>query len=680
MKDSSASDDRRIRSAFQVLNERDSETSRAWELFVSGSALDSVPVRNVVIDSWLRCRHSRVNLGVEVAPQLKADFLGSLRHKNRELLQAAAPTLAEAADVLSGSGSLMLITDPQGVVLESVGDRKAVHAGMDIALSTGGQWQERNAGTNGIGTALAVDRAVMVHAGEHYCEGIKGWSCAGAPIHDPVDACIVGVLDISAKKQESSSQIFALAVVAASQIEQALMRQSELQQLRLMEMGLEHSQRHSGDGLIAIDAKGRIAYMSRLAQRMLGERIDIALPELKRGMRLLDSAGKPMREVVPGLPRDWLRPLMADGDPAGHLLVIPARSMTRSVPVTRVAADEADPARSQFDSIMGVSDGIRHAIAQAKQVAALNVPVLIEGETGVGKELFARAIHGQSAVARGPFVPFNCGAVSREMLASELFGYAKGAFTGANAEGRIGRFEQADGGTLCLDEIGELQLELQPYLLRVLEEGVIYRVGDNAPRRVNVRILAMTNRDLRAEVAAGRFRLDLYHRLSVTAIEVPPMRQRSGDLECLIEYFNPRIADRHNREPVRFTPEALARLKAYDWPGNVRELRNAIERGILFARDGIADLSCLPKEIACGNPAMEVPGAPCLDEWQGSENDGPEQSAINRAMRMAGGNLSAAASLLGISRSTLYRKMNHYGLKRSMPLELYGRFGTIRDS
>ncbi|WP_371420265.1 sigma-54-dependent Fis family transcriptional regulator [Tardiphaga sp.] len=667
-----------FRNTFQLMDDQDSVVSKAWENFVSGVGLEQSPVRDVVIDSWQRCRHSNVKLSVDVAPHLGGDVLGSLRRKNRELLQAAAATLAEAADVLAGTSSLMLITDPMGVVLESVGDRKTVHAGMDIALSQGGQWQEGAAGTNGIGTALAIDRAVMVHAGEHYCEGIKSWSCAGAPIHDPVDGSIVGILDISAKRQESSAQIFALAVVAASQIEQALMRETECQQLRLMEMGLEHSQRHAGDGLIAIDAKGRIAYMSRLAQRMLGERIECAVPELKRGMQLLDSSGRPISKLVPSLPSDWLRPLIANGDVTGHLLVIPSRTAAKAAPVIRVVTDETDPARSQFDSIVGVSESIRHAIAQAKQVAALNVPVLIEGETGVGKELFARAIHGQSGVARGPFVPFNCGAVSKEMLASELFGYAKGAFTGANVEGRIGRFEQADGGTLCLDEIGELQLELQPYLLRVLEEGVIYRVGDNRPRRINVRVLAMTNRDLRAEVAAGRFRLDLYHRLSVTAIEVPPLRLRPGDLDCLIDYFNPRVADRHAREPARFTEEAMSRLRAYTWPGNIRELRNVVERGILFAHDGIADVACLPREIAASEPLVRGLRPPMVDHGADESRSlgSAEQAAINDAMRVSGGNLSVAASMLGISRSTLYRKMSQHGLKRVVPLYLHGRFGA----
>lgn len=666
-----------VKSSLAVLEERDHAVARAWENFVSGSLSEPEQVRDVVFDSWRRCRKSKVALSVEYAPQLGNDLQGQLRRRNRQLLQAAAPTLVEAADVLAGTNSLMLITDPHGVVLETLGDRHTVNAGMDIALMQGGCWTEEDAGTNGIGTALAVGRPVMVHAGEHYCEGIKNWSCAGAPIHDPLDGGIVGVLDISAKKGQSSARILALAVLAASQIEQRLARQVEVQHLRLMEMGLEHSQRHSGDDLIAVDASGRIVYTSRLAQRMLSEHLSTRLPELKRGMRLLDDDGRPVDHIVPGLPRDWLRPLMSDGELGGHLLVIPSRQprSSRPAPVARPAAkDEADPARSQFDCIVGESECIRHAIALARRVSSLNVPVLIEGESGVGKELFARAIHGESTLSKGPFVAFNCGAVSKDLIASELFGYVRGAFTGASNEGRIGRFEQADGGTLCLDEIGELSLELQPYLLRVLEEGVVYRVGDSTPRRANVRIIAMTNRNLREEVAAGRFRLDLYHRLSVTAVEVPPLRQRRGDITRLIDYFNPRIADRHDRQPTRFTPRALAKLEDYQWPGNVRELRNVVERSILFAQDDIADIDVLPHEIT-QQKAFATTGPYAAEEETSLSAIGDgEQKAIDRAMRMAGGNLSVTAAMLGVSRSTLYRKMNQYGMKRISAMEINQNF------
>ncbi len=664
-----AHQDHRRPAKLSGLEERDRAVSRAWERFVSGTAPGAVPIRDVVIESWQRCRSSKVSLGVEYAPQLANDLHGQLRRRNRQLLQAAAPTLAGAVDILAGSDSMMLITDPKGIVLETAGDHSVIHAGMDIALTRGGRWTEADAGTNGIGTALAIGRPVMVHAGEHYCEGIKGWSCAGAPIRDPIDGGIAGVLDISAKKDQSAAQIFALAVLAASQIEQALIRNVEAQHLRLMEMGLEHCQRHAGDGLIAVDGAGRIVYMSRLAPRMLSDQLAVALPELKRGMRLLDDDGRPMESVIPDLPHDWLRPLEMNGEQGGHLLVIPAKQ-PRSIVRPPHPVEVVENTRSQFDCIVGESDCIRHAITLARRVAPLHVPALIEGESGVGKELFARAIHGESKVASGPFVPFNCGAISKDLIASELFGYVRGAFTGASNEGRAGRFEQADGGTLCLDEIGELQLELQPYLLRVLEEGIVYRVGENKARRVNVRIIAMTNRDLRAEVAAGRFRLDLYHRLSVTAVEVPPLRQRPDDIARLIDYFIPRIADRHEREPVSFTPTALAMLERYAWPGNVRELRNVVERSILFTQGNVADIDVLPRDISQNVDFCELRACRIDENADRSIGGDEERKAISRAMRMAGGNLSVAAAMLGVSRSTLYRKMSLYGLKRLSPIEI----------
>ena len=638
---------------------RVSDTMRAWERFVSGEPLEQFQVRDVVSNSWGRCRNSNLNPRTDAAPRLDFDGAGQLRRQNRKLLLAAATTLADATDALTGTGSLMLLADANGVVLETVGDQQTIHAGIDIALTGGGQWDEGHAGTNGIGTALAIGHPVMVHAAEHYCEGIKSWSCAGAPIRDPFHGGIVGLLDISACRQSSSAPLLALATMAAKQIEQHLTRQIETEHLHLLERGLEHSQRFANDGLIAVDSDGRILYVSPRVPRMLRERYDDSWPELRRGVRILDPrAGRAtLAAGLPDLPREWLKPLMVDGEVSGHLLVIPAQRGTRPASRSRQTADEADIDRSRFDGIVGVSQAIRTAIGRAQQIAAIDVPVLIEGETGVGKELFARAIHGESSVASKPFIVFNCGAVSKELLASELFGYVKGAFTSASTDGRIGRFEEADGGTLCLDEIGELQLDLQPYLLRILEEGVVYRVGDNIPRKIHVRLLATTNRDLREEVDAGRFRLDLYHRLNIISIKVPPLRDRIGDLEYLIEYFNARIAEKHHRSPVRLTKEAMSALREYAWPGNVRELRNVMERAILFAVDGVTDVDCLPQEIS--QNAISPPASLKLPLGLA------ERQTIEKAVLGSGGNLSTAAALLGISRSTLYRKMSQYGLKRA---------------
>jgi len=664
--------------AFHALVDGETATMKAWEDFVSGSRRENLPVRDVVIRSWARCQSFLVDARADAAPVVGSDLVEALRRNNRDLLQAAATTLAEAANLLAGTRTVMLITDANGVVLEAAGDRATMNAARDISLACGGQWGETCAGTNGIGTALASKQPVLVQSAEHYCAGIKGWSCAGAPIHDPVDGSVVGLLDISGLKQSFSGQALALAVVAARQVEWNLARQTEAEHVRLLEACLEDSQKYAGEGLIALDARGRLLFASRKAANLLKASLGSELPPLNRGTKL------PLVGLEGGaggrlpVPSDWVRPLMLDGERRGTLLVIPGSASSRPSAGRRAVPDESDHSRCRFADIVGASDSLRGVIGQGERLAPLPVPILIEGETGVGKELFARAIHGHSAVAGGPFVPFNCGAVSREMLGSELFGYVRGAFTGAAAEGRIGRFELADGGTLCLDEIGELPLDLQPYLLRVLEEGVLYRIGDNVPRRVSVRLLAMTNRNLRQEVAAGRFRRDLYHRLAVTALRVPPLRERHGDVPRLISHFNGVLAERHGRAPVRFTATALDLLQGHDWPGNVRELRNVVERAILLSTGGTVDVHDLPDELrdTCGcletggwpSPYPAVAGPAIASQTPA----GPvpmsltvtEQRTIEDVIAATGGNLSDAAAVLGISRSTLYRKMSQHGIQR----------------
>jgi len=668
--------------ALHALVDGETATMKAWEDFVSGSRRDNLPVRDVVIRSWARCQSFLVDARADAAPVVGREHIETLRRDNRDLLQAAASTLAEAADLLAGTRTVMLITDSNGVVLEAAGDRTTLNMARDISLACGGQWSETFAGTNGIGTALASNQPVLVQAAEHYCAGIKGWSCAGAPIHDPVDGSVVGLLDISGLKQSFSGQALALAVVAARQVEWNLARQTEAEHVRLLEACLEDSQKYAGEGLIALDARGRLLYASRKAAHLLKASFGPDLPQLNRGTRLpIPGIGSGIGNGAEGrlpVPADWVRPLILDGERRGTLLVIPATASARPSGGRRAVPDESDHSRSRFADIVGESDSLRMVIGQGERLAPLPVPILIEGETGVGKELFARAIHGHSAAAGGPFVPFNCGAVSREMLGSELFGYVRGAFTGAAAEGRTGRFELADGGTLCLDEIGELPLDLQPYLLRVLEEGVLYRIGDNVPRRVSVRLLAMTNRNLRQEVAAGRFRRDLYHRLAVTALRVPPLRDRHGDVPRLISHFNGLLAERHGRAPVRFTAAALDLLQRYDWPGNVRELRNAVERAVLLSTSGSIGIDDLPDELrdACGCvaadgwPLLGSPTPPIvasdavLSPPTAMALTATEQRTIKDVIAATGGNLSDAASVLGISRSTLYRKMSQHGIQR----------------
>jgi DNA-binding NtrC family response regulator len=305
---------------------------------------------------------------------------------------------------------------------------------------------------------------------------------------------------------------------------------------------------------------------------------------------------------------------------------------------------------------------------RARQLSKVNVPVLLQGPTGAGKEIFARALHEAGPTSQGPFIPFNCGGITRDLLASELFGYIEGAFTGAKRGGMVGKFEAANGGTLFLDEIGEMPIDLQPHLLRVLEEGEVYRLGENKPRKVSLRLVAATNRDLRKEVAEGRFRMDLFYRLSVTTLHLPGLCDRPDDIPALTEYFIDRFVKSHGIEPRYPNAEALEAMKEYSWPGNVRELRNVVEGMLLLGRDDVLTLDDLPSEILKNNVNQfgmksEPVQAP-VGEVSAGTLDESEKATILAALNIEKGNMSRVAERLGIARSTLYQKIRRYEIDR----------------
>jgi sigma-54 dependent transcriptional regulator, acetoin dehydrogenase operon transcriptional activator AcoR len=319
------------------------------------------------------------------------------------------------------------------------------------------------------------------------------------------------------------------------------------------------------------------------------------------------------------------------------------------------------PTQDPFHRIKGNGPAILQAIQMARRVAPTDATVLITGESGVGKELFAHAIHHGSGRADQPFVAINCGAIPASLFESELFGYKGGAFTGADRTGKPGKLELAHKGTLFLDEIGELPLDMQVKLLRVLQEKQFYRVGGTEPVHVDIRIIAATNRILEERVAAGAFREDLFYRLNVVSIEVPPLRDRVEDIPELIQLFAREIAVQYGKPVPHFSPEVIVTLMNYNWPGNIRQLRNMIERLVILTDDGQIRREHLPATVQVPRLHGETPLPLTLP---GDENDaGSECQAIQNALRTTYGNKSAAAKLLGISRGTLYNKMKKYGLK-----------------
>jgi len=313
--------------------------------------------------------------------------------------------------------------------------------------------------------------------------------------------------------------------------------------------------------------------------------------------------------------------------------------------------------RFGFEGIVGQSPAIRRVIDLCRQIAPTDATVLIEGESGTGKELVAKALHNNSPRKNQNFVALNCAALSEGILESELFGHEKGAFTGAVA-GRKGRFEHADDGTLFLDEVGDMPAATQIKLLRVIENGEIVRVGSNEPRKVDVRLLSATNRKLEDLVASRTFREDLYFRLKVVRITLPPLRERPEDIPLLADYYWRRLADEHGKRITGITPEAQRILSAYGWPGNVRELINCLETMVVLAQGETLDLGDLPAEIRPAQPA--APAASGIQPGLSLEN--AERLLIERTLQATAGNRQQAAQMLGIGQRTLYRKLKQYGL------------------
>jgi sigma-54 dependent transcriptional regulator, acetoin dehydrogenase operon transcriptional activator AcoR len=655
------------RSAGLIGHSEGSDTMLAWERFLTGVPEAAAPAGNFVVSSWQRSLRLGVDPTGRAAPFAAwGDDLHALRKRHRDLIVAASGVFAEVSELLAGSGSIMLLTDANGIVLEAVGDMRTLEQGKEIHLTQGGDWREDAVGTNGIGTTLATGRPAQVHAAEHFCEGIKSWTCAGAPIFEPGTREILGVIDISGPPFTYQRNNLTLAVTVARQIEATLAEHAARERMRLLEVCLHKISSSDAAGLIALDRVGRLVHATgRIPSNIgIGERV----PGLDRDVPIEDWATR----LPEGWRPEWLNAVSLDGRTIGAVLVIPdkARSMGgRGPPKGIPHGSENDPGRSSFDHIVGRGPAMTAVIKRASQLVGRSVPVLIEGETGVGKELLARAIH-NDADDRRPFIAFNCGAVSKELVAAELFGHIAGAFTGATREGRPGRFELAHQGTLCLDEIGEMPLDLQPVLLRVLEEGVVYRVGDTQPRRVNARLIAITNRDLRAEVAAGRFRRDLYYRISVTSIVVPPLRERADDIEPLACHFNRLLSTRHQLPMCRFGPGVMAALRSHSWFGNARELRNLIEQLLLTCSDEMVTVDDLPSELTC-----EVPSAATSQQPEATPPrlDEAEHNAILRALHHEHGNLAAAARRLGVSRSTIYRKICRHGLEMAAEVQRLSR-------
>ncbi|BDG60512.1 sigma-54-dependent Fis family transcriptional regulator [Caldinitratiruptor microaerophilus] len=640
-----------------------------WERFVSGEG-GAERVREVVAASWTRCRSGGVHPLNHRAPIVASQEEIARSCRYDRLLQVAQPWLDEMKAASADSGHLVVIADASGLLLSVEGDRLVRRRAERMNFVPGARWAEATAGTNAIGTALATGLPVQIFAAEHWCQIVHSWTCSAAPVRDPVTGSLLGVIDLTGPFAAVHPHSLVLVTSVARAVEGELHREAEWERAAVI-AAYSSARRQAQEVLAALDRGGRVlAGSDALMEEGLLDPNGrpFGLPEANRWLEL-GSAVEWDVEGRRGRYRCELRAVIQGGRVVGALMRAGAVS-------GRGSGTKALP-RCRFEELMGQSEAFRRVILTGQQAAAHSLPVLILGESGTGKERLAQAIHAASSRAHGPFVAVNCGAIPRELVASEFFGYDPGSFTGASREGKPGKFELARGGTIFLDEIGEMPPDAQVHLLRVLEEREVVRIGGRAPIRLDIRVIAATSRDLEKAMREGTFRKDLFYRLSVVCLTLPPLRERRDDIPLLLDHFLRRACEELARPPLHVSSEALALLWEYPWPGNVRELRNVAYRLALQVDGPVVRPEHLPPEVyaasrdrfaAPGPPATHpAPAGPAVRRTRSlslpvrsdvGTLEEQERELIRVALSESGGNVTAAARRLGIHRSTIYRKLS----------------------
>ncbi|MBP2667440.1 MAG: modulated sigma54 specific transcriptional regulator, Fis family [Firmicutes bacterium] len=648
-----------------------------WEDFISGKN-DAQGMRSKVGDSWRRCRDNSVNPH-DSSPHEKIDdsVLAKLLTEKEDLITTAKPIMSNLYEFVSGSGFVVVLADERGRIIELYGDDDTGNNLLTKDFFRGAVWQEKAAGTNAIGTAAIIHSPVQISGAEHYCQKYHGLTCSASPIFDHRQQ-VIGILDISGVSHMSHLHTLGMAVAAATAITAQLDIRSKNRELAVTNNRLTNIFNTISDGVLMVDIQGILRQINPAAREILGgaeqdflgvsiERLFSSNTALTRRM----ITGKEHFADVELLVDNNISKFhcLASGEPVidEHDKVIGGVIILRPIKQIQNLVNRFSGYRAtlQFDDIVGESTEILETKRMAAFAATTSSNILLQGESGTGKEIFAQAIHNRSEQRKGPFVAVNCGIIPRELIGSELFGYAEGAFTGAKREGKPGKFELASGGTLFLDEIGDMPLEQQVALLRVMEDKKVTRIGSNNMIPVNVHFICATNKNLLQQVEKGLFRQDLYYRLNVISITLPPLRNRIRDIPLLfMHYFEKLCTDR--KRNIVVAPEVLQALQQYDWPGNVRELQNICERAISLTDSDFLTLAHLPEEIQATMkigrhlPATS-PVAPLnsnvIREQQRKLLREAEQQRMFAMLSKHGGNVSAAARELGIARKTLYRKM-----------------------
>jgi len=651
------------------------EIGSAWTRFVESGELSGSAPRATIAHRWRQSRDLEINPLMERAPEgITHDEIQEILG-NEDLGRAGRKVLDDSARAVAGTGHVILLADAQGRIIYSAG-----HAGLQqtldrLNLAPGASWAESAVGPNGIGTPIPLGHPETVFGPEHYCRGWQPWVCFGCPVTDPDDGRVLGGVDITGPARRAHPFAFALTLSIAGSIEQLLMVLSLQRRQQLLEAFRALERRWPGDAILVVSKSGRLIGLNGPANRVFGLAgsddslglLSEVAPEIWSPLRHALERGTGAEEMLTLSGRSTadipvtcrIDPISRDGQAIGSAIVLTEGPGAGGRSRRRREADATprQTSRYGFGDIIGAAPALREALSLARAAARAShpKPILIVGESGTGKELVAHAIHAASVRSNGPFVAVNCGALPRELIESELFGYTTGAFTGARREGQAGKFESAHGGTIFLDEVDSVPFELQGKFLRVLEGGEVVRLGSATPVSVEVRLVAASSVDLRRRVEEGSFRLDLFHRLGVVEIELPPLRERVEDILVLANTFLRQEASEGRHRPLELLPEVAACLEAYHWPGNVRELRNLCARWAVTVEGRAVALDDIPRHV---RDAVERRPRGTHADRGGLRQS--EDAIIKQALLESGGRVGEAARRLDVARTTIYRRLKRW--------------------
>lgn len=634
-----------------------------WNTYIKTGTLTDT-VRPEIAQSWERCRKAGVDPDGGCGPVRPAKDTRELLQENEELISVAEPIMRSLYATLQGLQVGMMLSDAAGHILQVVGQQEGKDLIDGINMRAGVRWLEEDVGTNAVALCLRYNRPMQIAYEEHYCKRHQIGYCASAPIRSAADTCIGTLTLVSTQFNEQTKGVCA---AGADLIERQI---ALLNSKNMMERIIDTMT----DGILILDEESRIVRMNAAAQRIMN-------PDAKTYI------GRPIRSLVDEQSAKLVRtnqdmyfnlllggrtvtcigrltPIFFNKQRSGAMIVFSEENRMTKL-ANHIAGNQAT---YHFRDIITQNQRMLATIDQCRTIALTDCNVLITGESGTGKELFAQSIHNESRRRKGPFIAINCAALPRELVESELFGYDGGAFTGAKKEGQPGKFELANGGTIFLDEVGELPLEIQSKLLRVLDNHKVTRIGGKTEKEVDVRVITATNRTLEDEVRKNNFRLDLLYRINVFTVSVIPLRERKDDLMLLTDYFLVKLNKNRDKVVEGATDAFYAALQRSDWHGNVRQLQNVIARAYYLCPDSRMDVDCLPPELlADGAPTahkapVDTPPADSAEDAVAVLRNA-ERTLMMQAITECNGNMTKAAKSLHMSRATFYRKIKAHGIQ-----------------